>query len=164
MSQNWTFGSRSWHPISISFPALSICVRTWILTQDSEPHDSHRLNPISNSSPTIRPPVTGQWAAMWSLYPVRGRPPHHQAFFRMPICMLPEIGVPPNHPFRDGIWPYFYHPASWGYRGTPIYGNSHVFFKERQLVLLQVQAGILVGKDWHGHLTTDWPQLRFWRL
>ena len=37
------------------------------------------------------------------------------------IWWFPEIGVPPNHPFLDGIFPY--KPTILGY---PIYGNPHL--------------------------------------
>ena len=42
------------------------------------------------------------------------------------IWWFPEIGVPPNHPFLDGIFPYkpsLNHPAI---GVPPIYGNPHM--------------------------------------
>ena len=39
------------------------------------------------------------------------------------ICWFPEIGVPPNHPFLDGIFPNINHP----FLGYPHdYGNPHI--------------------------------------
>ena len=40
----------------------------------------------------------------------------------MSIWGFPKIGLPPNHPFLDGIFPY--KPSS--YWGTPINGNPHM--------------------------------------
>ena len=60
-------------------------------------------------------------------------------FFHFDIWMFPKIVVPPNHPILIG-----YSIINYPFWGTPIFGSSHIFFKDvdiKQPPLFSVNSG-----------------------
>ena len=60
-------------------------------------------------------------------------------FFHFDIWMFPKIVVPPNHPILIG-----FSIINYPFWGTPIFGNSHIFFKDvdiKQPPLFSVNSG-----------------------
>ena len=62
------------------------------------------------------------WVCVQIRIPPLQKSSHLMLPMKMAIWVFPEIGVPPNHPFLDRIFPD--KPSS--YWGTPILGNPHI--------------------------------------
>ena len=77
------------------------------------------------TSPIISPFWLVWYQHLKGLLMVESRVWNQQRRSKIVIWWFPEIGVPPNHPFLDGIFPNKNHP----YWGSPIYGTPHFMLR-----------------------------------